>query len=398
MVEIDTSNLLDLIDGVDEFTQLRAYAGDVLFTEKMAGNQVYLIKEGHVDLYLMREERRVVVDTLGKGQCFGMNSKLLHCRRPTHAMARTYSEFYVIDGATLERHLKATPQLIESLLHTQATRIDRANELIATKVNYQPELQAYAHLLQILGQTDLASRASEPHRRSEPANTVAHVLLTEFQGHARALLGHSDPHIRQVLGRLESLHLLHHEGDRARDRKLVFSPKNIVEQARKLTESDPHRGRLDFEYLSVDDLSTMVNVDRHTLLSKLAQSEFSDDLITFRKSEVVRLLDTKGRRFFADRKIKTPSEFTDILDIEFATQKALVTALARVDAFDLAKLMSTIEVSAIRDRILACLPRAKREEVLSESADIAQVDTVEILQLEQLIIKQLRELMVPALG
>lgn len=397
MVEIDTSNLLDLMDGVDEFTQLRAYAGDVLFTEKMAGNQVYLIKEGQVDLYLMREERRVVVDTLGKGQCFGMNSRLLHCRRPTHAMARTYSEFYVVDGATLERHLKATPQLIESLLHTQAARIDRANELIATKVNYQPELQAYAHLLQILGQADLAGRAGEAQRRGEPA-TVAHVLLSEFQGHARALLGHSDPHIRQVLGRLESLHLLHHEGDRARDRKLVFSPKNIVDQARKLTESDPHRGKLDFEYLSVDELSTMVNVDRHTLLSKLAQSEFSDELITFRKSEVVRLLDAKGRRFFADRKIKTPSEFTDILDIEFATQKALVSALARVDAFDLAKLMSTIEVSAIRDRILACLPRAKREEVLSESADIGQVDTVEILQLEQLIIKQLRELMLPALA
>jgi hypothetical protein len=50
--------------------------GDVLFTEKMAGTQVYLIKEGQVDLFLMREERRVVVESLGKGAVLWHECKL----------------------------------------------------------------------------------------------------------------------------------------------------------------------------------------------------------------------------------------------------------------------------------------------------------------------------------
>jgi len=73
-------------DGI-QFSQARAYTGDVLFTEKMAGTQVYIIKEGQVDLFLMREERRVVVESLTKGQCFGMNSSLLNNGRAANAMA-----------------------------------------------------------------------------------------------------------------------------------------------------------------------------------------------------------------------------------------------------------------------------------------------------------------------
>jgi len=104
----------------------------------------------------------VVVDTLSKGQCFGMNSKLLNSGRTLNAAARTYSEFYVIDGVTVDRYLRQAPELVRSMLTSMAARIAHASEVIATKVNYQPDILVYAHLLQILGMTELAGRGNDP--------------------------------------------------------------------------------------------------------------------------------------------------------------------------------------------------------------------------------------------
>lgn len=83
--------------GPDEgFTQQRAYAGDVLYTEGMPGHHLYVIKEGAIDIYMVREEKRVVVETLGPGQCFGVPAQLVQGRRSNNAAARSYCELYLI--------------------------------------------------------------------------------------------------------------------------------------------------------------------------------------------------------------------------------------------------------------------------------------------------------------
>ena len=69
------------------FSQMRAFAGDVLYTEGMPGTHMYVIKEGEVDIYMIREEKRVVVETLGRGQCFGMTPRLLNGSRTNNAVA-----------------------------------------------------------------------------------------------------------------------------------------------------------------------------------------------------------------------------------------------------------------------------------------------------------------------
>jgi CRP-like cAMP-binding protein len=392
MTAAQSAAFLQLLDEGAEYSQVRAYAGDVLFTEKMAGSHLYLIKEGQVDLYLLREERRVVIDTLQKGQCFGMNSKLLNSGHTTNAMARTYSEFYVIDSASMDRQLKAAPQLVRTMLTTMASQNARASELIATKVNYQPDILVYAQLLQLMGAADVAVRGADMRARGEQPQTAA-LLLTELFAQARALLGHTKPHIRHIVGHLESLHLVHLEDDGSKGRRIVFLPKDIVARARKLAVADPHRDKFDDEYVSVDEFAEMVEVDRGTLLSKLARSEFSDDLFMFRKGEVVRLLDTKGRKFFAQRKMKSPDEFVDVLDLEFASNKALVEVLSKLDTLDIAKLFTTLDDDKLKAKIMTCLPRARREQVDSDADDLRNVDPFEVAQLGGALVKRVKEVM-----
>ena len=108
---------------------------------------------------------------------------------------------------------------------------------------------------------------------------------------------------------------------------------------------------------------------------------------------MVRLLDTKGKKFFSDRKIKQPDEFMDIEDIEFADQKSIVEVLAPIDTFDLAKLISKMEPGKAREKMLNCLPRAKRQEVDSDLSSMGNVDSIEATQIGQRIIARVKEIM-----
>lgn len=374
-----------------QFSQARAYTGDILFTEKMSGSQVYIIKEGQVDLFLMREERRVVVESLTKGQCFGMNSSILNNGRASNAIAATYSEFYMVDGASLEGYVASTPKPVQAMLATLASRIATLSELIATRVNYQPELLVYAQLLQILGQAELGGRKDA--RGASDKQLVASVLLSDFFNQVRIILGHSELHFRHTLGKLLRQHLIRVEDETGNGKRILFSPKDIVLLARKLPANDKEKSKVDYEYVTVKEFADIVDVDSATLLNKLARNEFSEDIFTFRKSEIVRLLDTKGKKFFSDRKIKAPAEFMDIEDIEFADQKTIVEVLAPLDVYDLAKVISQMESEKAREKMINCLPRAKRQELESDLSSMASVDPVEASQIGQRIIGRVKEAM-----
>ncbi|MGS0757685.1 FliG C-terminal domain-containing protein, partial [Roseateles sp. GG27B] len=104
-------------------------------------------------------------------------------------------------------------------------------------------------------------------------------------------------------------------------------------------------------------------------------------------------LNDKGRKFFVDRKVKSPEDFSEISDIEFADQKSTFDVISRCDTYDLAKLLSTIDEESVKSKILACLTRSKREEVESDIATMKPVDPIEIMQLGKSIILEIKKKM-----
>lgn len=379
--------------GPDEgFTQQRFYSGDVLFTEGMPAHHLYVIKEGSVDIYMVREEKRVVVETLGPGQCFGVPAQLVNGRRSNNAAARSYCELYLVGYDTLEEELADTPKFTRGLLRSLVERLEVAHELIATRVNYQPDILVYAQLLQLLGMAEVGRPKNEVRGGAGPA-VLASPLLTDVFTQARGLLGHSDLHIRNSIGKLMRLHLIRVDDENGNGKRVIFSPRDIVHQARRITEDQADTEKVSYEYVSVDEFAAMVDVDRSLLLKKLAGSEFSEDIFTFRKSEVVRLLNDKGKKFFADRKIKTPDQFTDVEDLVFADQKSLFDAVGRCDLYDLAKLLRSLDDEALRQKLLACLARSKREEVQQDMASMGAVDPMEVLQTGRALVAAVREKM-----
>jgi CRP-like cAMP-binding protein len=381
------------IDNDDHFTQQRFYAGDVIYTEGMYASHMYVIKEGDVDFYLIREEKRVVVRSLGKGQCFGMDSRLLNSNRTTNAVARTYCELYLIENERLDAELRDLPNLMGGILHTLAQQSTMDNELIATRVNYQPDILVYAQLLYLLGIADIGKKKAEAEVSHSHSALASPALSDVFKG-ARTLLGHSDVHIRESIGNLVMLHLVRIADENDNGKRVIFAPKDILGQARRVSRSHKDHGKLDYEYINVDEFSALVDVDRSTLLKKLGGSEFAEDIFTFRKSEIMRILNDKGRKFFSDRKIKSPQDFTDISDIEFADQKSTFDVISRCDIYDLAKLLGTVQEKIVTDKVMVCLSRSKREELESEISTLKQVDPIEVQQIAKSIILSIKERMI----
>ena len=389
---LNDDGMLIPINDSENFTQQRFYAGDVIYTEGMYASHMYVIKEGEVDFYVVREEKRVVIRSLGKGHCFGMDSRLLNSCRTTNAFARTYCELYLIENERLDEELRILPRLVSGILHTLAKQSIADNELIATRINYQPDILVYAQLLYLLGIADIGKQKADA-VVSQSHSALASPALSDVFKCARALLGHSDVYIRDNVDKLVMLHLVRISDENDNDKRVIFAPKDILGQARRVSRSHKDHGKLDYEYINVDEFAALVDVDRFTLLKKLAGSEFSEDIFTFRKSEIMRLLNNKGRKFFADRKIKSPQDFTDISDIEFADSKSIFEVISHYDIYDLAKLLSTEPEKIVKDKIMACLSRSKREELDSEISTLKQVDPIETQQLAKSIILSIKERM-----
>jgi flagellar motor switch protein FliG len=93
--------------------------------------------------------------------------------------------------------------------------------------------------------------------------------------------------------------------------------------------------------------------------------------------------------------VKTPQEFADITDLEFADNKSLFAALARRDSLELAKLLAPLSGEPVRQRILDALSRRRREEVEAD-LDGLQVDAAEARQIGATLIDEVRKLMLEA--
>ena len=133
-----------------QFSQVRAFAGEILYTEGMPAAHMYVIKDGEVDLYLVRDEKRIVVETLKRGDCFGFEPHLTQAIRVQSAAARTYCELFLIDRESVIDAIDGCSDLAIGLLGTLSDRLAVAQRLITTRVNYQSDLLIYAQLLHLL--------------------------------------------------------------------------------------------------------------------------------------------------------------------------------------------------------------------------------------------------------
>jgi CRP/FNR family transcriptional regulator, cyclic AMP receptor protein len=116
-------------DGLERFAKDFA-PGTVLFTEGQAGDFMYVVQSGTVEIRRMVGETERVLATLSPGEFLGEMAILNGRPRSATAVVRTPARLLVIEGKTFEAMLRARPEIALRIIKALALRLESANQQV----------------------------------------------------------------------------------------------------------------------------------------------------------------------------------------------------------------------------------------------------------------------------
>lgn len=102
----------------------------LLFAEGDTGQEMYIIMEGKVQVFLLREEFQVILATLEKGHFFGEMSLLEGESRSAGVMAVEPTKLIIIDQSNFQNFIKQNPNMTIKIMKGLSQRLRQSNEQI----------------------------------------------------------------------------------------------------------------------------------------------------------------------------------------------------------------------------------------------------------------------------
>ena len=110
-------------------TQIKSFApGQDIFLEGAAGDGVYFVKNGLIEISAGKSERHVF-SRLGAGEIFGEMSVIEHRPRSANASAAQASEVYFLPRGEMLSFIQRSPSLAFALLQQISHRLREFNQL-----------------------------------------------------------------------------------------------------------------------------------------------------------------------------------------------------------------------------------------------------------------------------
>lgn len=202
-------------------------AGEVLFREGDAGDVMYVIQAGEVEILRRVKDQDRVLAVLPAGEFFGEMAIVNDRPRSATAVVRRQSRLLVIDGHTFEAMIRGKAEIAVRMIQTLASRLERANqqvELLLLKDANHRVVQCLRHMAEDqvsdvetgaaaiyipISLDDLASRVAlteeevaDVLQRLGMARLVVHASEAGIEGH-----GYVIPEVGRLLEFLEFLEL-----------------------------------------------------------------------------------------------------------------------------------------------------------------------------------------------
>ena len=118
----------------DALTARTFKAGEMIFAEGDAGDVMYIIESGDVNIHLPGEaSNRISLDDLARGEFFGEMSLFDEKPRGASALATTDAVLLELDRATLEKYLERRPRAAMALLRTTGERLRESNMMLSAR-------------------------------------------------------------------------------------------------------------------------------------------------------------------------------------------------------------------------------------------------------------------------
>jgi len=388
-------------------SRLRAFApGEVIYSEGYVGTSaIYVIAEGKVEISTKCDERRVVLATLGKGECFGESALLPSEPRGSTAKALSFCRLSVIDAKVVEEELERVSPLLRHLMRTLIRRNKRKDELLATYTNadFLPGIVSYAHLLSLMSGTE--SREMQGRR---PQSDEVAIPLAEVCKRCHAVAGHPRVHVMAMLKRMEKLNLVALEFGRAEflgnapapvaddtsGRQVVtFDPVRIIERAQRVGGHDLDISiASELELIELADLEALIGVERQLILDKLSRAEIAEDIFAFRRAKVLTYIENNGVAYFSKKKVRAASALESLTDLDLIDDRTLFDALSAFDTYDLAKLLASATDRSVSERLLSVMTKARQSETSWIMRRDLVINPLEIQDIEQRFIQLVKSI------
>jgi uncharacterized membrane protein len=125
----------------------RLRSGETVFTQGSPGSAMFIVSEGHVNIFLPGEaSRRISLKDVGKGEYFG--ELALFDQKPRSASAITTSEtvLFELNQETLKGYLATRPGAAVAILRTMAERLRETNVLLSERAARNAFREVEQHL------------------------------------------------------------------------------------------------------------------------------------------------------------------------------------------------------------------------------------------------------------
>jgi uncharacterized membrane protein len=123
----------------------RFHAGDSIFHQGDAGQAMYIVAEGQLNIYLPGEaSRRISLKDIGQGELFGELALFDDQPRSASVLATTDVVLLELDRATLSSYLDRRPRAAMAILKTMGARLRETNALLSERAarNVVAEIEA----------------------------------------------------------------------------------------------------------------------------------------------------------------------------------------------------------------------------------------------------------------
>jgi CRP-like cAMP-binding protein len=270
--------------------------GDVIFHEGQPSDHFYVLQKGEVEVSIRKNEKRVVIGTLGPGEFFGEMGLLSNEPRSASCRAITPVEVARIGNEDFKKLLKSSHPLVGKIINVLLKRLKRSNSLSASKPVPANSFYAVANLL------DLNFRA---------ANTDS-LLAGPIIQQITATLGILPHQAKAILQRFVDFGLIQtiqHKGtanfQEEQDGRLLLLSNSLLAEAIIIQDQQPDKIlpdslSSDMELMEIKQALELYGIDEKKFYSKMGAGELPDHLFLINKSVMSGLMQNKGRLFFED--------------------------------------------------------------------------------------------------
>jgi CRP-like cAMP-binding protein len=269
--------------------------GDIIFHEGQPSDHFYILQKGEVEVSIRKNEKRVVIGTLGPGEFFGEMGLLSSEPRSASCRALAYVEVARISNDDFKKTLKNSHPLVGKIINVLLRRLRRSNVLAASQGASANFFYAVATML------DLNFRAANSDSISEGL----------FIKQLTATLGILPHQAKDILQRFAGFGLIQIQRQqkgpapaRADDMsQLLLVSSNLLADARIIQDQEPDKTLPDslsseLEFMEIKDALEFYDIDQEKFYRRLSATDFPEHLFFINKSVLSNLLKAKGKPFF----------------------------------------------------------------------------------------------------